>query len=136
MSRFFEFLMHNAVLAGAFFSLLVAYIVVEVMRGGRSVSPQGLSLMVNNHQAIVVDVRDPAEFRLGHITGSRNIPYARLMEQLGELPADKALIIVCNMGQVAGTAARQLKAKGLNNVYKLEGGLSNWKSLSLPLVKR
>ena len=136
MSRFFEFLLHNAVLAGAFISLFIAYVVVEVMRGGRSVSPQGLSLMVNNHQAVVVDVRDPAEFRQGHITGSRNIPYARLMEQMGELPVDKALIIVCNLGQVAGSAARQLKAKGLNNVYKLEGGLSNWKSLSLPLVKR
>ncbi|MDO8331842.1 MAG: rhodanese-like domain-containing protein [Fluviicoccus sp.] len=136
MSRFFEFAINNALLVGGFLSLLIAYIVVEVLRGGRSISPQGLSTMVNNHEAVVVDVRDPAEFRQGHITGSKNIPYARLAEQMGELPKDKALIIVCNLGQVAGSAARQLKAKGLENVYKLEGGLSNWKSLSLPLVKR
>ncbi len=136
MSRFVEFLINNAVLAGAFFSLLIAYIVVEILRGGRSVSPQGLSAMVNGEGAVVVDVRDPAEFRAGHITGSRNIPYSRLMEQMGELPADKALIIVCNIGQVAGAAARQLKAKGRQNVFKLEGGIANWKSSSLPLVKR
>lgn len=136
MSRSFEFVLNNAVLAGAFVSLLVAYIVVEVLRGGRSVSPQGLTAMVNANEAVIVDIRDAAEFRQGHITGSRNIPYARLVEQSGELPSDKAVILVCNLGQVAGSAARQLKAKGLQNVFKLEGGIANWKSLSLPLVKR
>lgn len=136
MSRFVEFALNNIVLVGAFFSLLIAYIVVEILRGGRSVSPQGLTALVNGEGAVVIDIRNSNEFRQGHITGSRNIPYAKLMEHLSELPADKALIIVCNIGQTAGAAARQLKAKGLQNVYKLEGGISNWKSSSLPLVKR
>lgn len=136
MARFIEFLMHHYWLAGAFASLLAAFLTVEILRGGRSLSPQAMTLLMNQRQAVVIDVRDPAEFRQGHITGSRNIPYSRLLEQSGELPGDRPVVIVCNLGQVAGAAARQLKAKGLSEVYKLDGGIANWKSLSLPLVKR
>lgn len=136
MARFLEFIANHYWLAGAFSALIIAFITVEILRGGRNLSPQAMTLLMNNREAVVVDVRDPAEFRQGHITGSRNIPYSRLLEQAAELPRDKPVVIVCNLGQVAGTAARQLKAQGLTEVYKLEGGISNWKSLSLPLVKR
>jgi rhodanese-related sulfurtransferase len=38
---------------------------------------------------------------------------------------------------VAGTAAKTLKTEhGINDVFKLEGGIANWKALSLPLIKR
>lgn len=136
MARFLEFALNHYWLAGAFAGLLAAFAFVEILRGGRSLSPQALTLMMNNQQAVVIDIRDPAEFRQGHITSSRNIPYSKLMEQSGELPKDKPVIIVCNLGQVAGAATKQLKAIGLSEVYRLEGGISNWKSLSLPLVKR
>jgi rhodanese-related sulfurtransferase len=136
MERFFEFMTQHYILVSAFLGLLIAYILVEIQRGGRSVSPQTLTSMVNKQKALVIDLRDPNEFKQGHITGSRNIPYARLTEKLQELPKDGPIILVCQLGQVAGTAARQLKSQGIQDVAKLEGGLSNWKSQSLPLVKK
>lgn len=136
MERFVEFLLHHYWLSGAFAGLLTAYFIVEMARAGRSISPQGLSSLVNGEKAVVVDVRDPAEFRQGHITGSRNIPYSKLLEHVAELPKDRPVIVVCNLGQVAGAATRQLKEKGLQQVFRLEGGIANWKSLSLPLVKK
>lgn len=138
MDRFLEFAVNHYLLAGTFVALLIAWIVTEMARGGQSVSPQGLSALVNQQNARVIDIRDPAEFKTGHITGSDNTPYSRISERLEELKKepDRPIVIVCNIGQTAGAAGSQLKAAGLTQVYKLEGGISNWKSQSLPLVKK
>jgi len=40
------------------------------------------------------------------------------------------------MGQVAGSVGQQLKAAGLTRVYRLDGGISNWKAQSLPVVRK
>jgi rhodanese-related sulfurtransferase len=137
MQRFFEFVVNNYLLASAFVGLLIAFILVEIKRGGRNVSPQLLSQMINKQNALVIDVRDPTEFKKGHITGSQNIPYARLSDKHNQYPKDRPIIFVCQLGQVAGTAAKQIKTEhGLNEVFKLEGGIANWKALSLPLIKK
>ncbi|MDO8267583.1 MAG: rhodanese-like domain-containing protein [Moraxellaceae bacterium] len=138
MDRFLEFAVNHYLLAGTFVALLIAWIVTEMARGGQSVSPQGLSALVNQQNARVIDIRDPAEFKTGHITGSDNIPYSRIGERLEELKKepDRPIVIICNIGQTAGAAGSQLKTAGLTQVYKLEGGISNWKSQSLPLVKK
>ncbi|MGH8492431.1 MAG: rhodanese-like domain-containing protein [Moraxellaceae bacterium] len=138
MERFFEFLQNHYLLAGAFVAVAIAFLINELARGGKSVSPQGLSSLINQQNARVIDVRDPAEFKSGHITGSENIPVGRIDENLATLKKDleRPIVIVCNLGQVAGSIGQKLKAAGLTQVYKLEGGISNWKSLSLPLVKK
>lgn len=138
MDRFLEFAVNHYLLVGTFVALLVAWIVTEMARGGQSVSPQGLSVLVNQQNARVIDVRDPAEFKAGHITGSENIPYSRIGERMEELKKDmeRPIVVICNIGQTAGTVGGQLKAAGFAQVYKLEGGISNWKSQSLPLVKK
>lgn len=138
MEQFFEFLLNHYILTGTLVALFVAFLVNESARGGKSVTPQGLTTLVNQQQARVIDIRDAAEFRAGHIAGSENIPYSRLSEHLAQLKStpEHPIVIVCNMGQVAGAASQQLKAAGLTQVYKLEGGISNWKSQSLPLVRK
>jgi rhodanese-related sulfurtransferase len=74
----------------------------------------------------------------GHISGSENIPYSRISERLEELKKDltRPIVVICNIGQTAGAVGGQLKVAGLTQVYRLEGGISNWKSQSLPLVKK
>ncbi|HEX6592119.1 MAG TPA: rhodanese-like domain-containing protein [Moraxellaceae bacterium] len=138
MDRFVEFLINHYLLAGTFAALAVAFLVNEFLRGGKSVTPQGLSSLVNQQKARLIDVRDPAEFRAGHISGSENIPFSRIDEQLPQLKSDltRPIVIVCNLGQVAGSVGQKLKAAGHTQVYKLEGGISNWKGQSLPLVKK
>jgi rhodanese-related sulfurtransferase len=138
MDRFIEFLLNHYLLAGTFLILLAAYVLNEIARGGKSVSPQGLSQLINKENARVIDVREAAEFRAGHITGSENIPAARIAEHLEQLKTDLArpIVVVCNLGQSAGAVTQQLKSAGLTQVYKLDGGISNWKSQSLPLVKK
>lgn len=138
MDRFAEFLLHHYLLAGAFALLATAYVLNEMARGGKSVSPQGLSTLVNQQNARIIDVRDAADFRNGHITGSENIPLGRLGEHIAQLKTEPArpIVVICNLGQSAGTACQQLSAAGLTQVFKLDGGISNWKGQSLPLVKK
>lgn len=136
--RYIDFVTSHYALVGLMVALFVAFVITELQRSGKSVSPQSLTALVNSHNALVIDVRDPAEFKQGHITGSENVPYSRIGERAAELKKDldRPIVIVCKMGQVAGSAVQQLKAAGLTQVYKLDGGISGWKSASLPLVKK
>lgn len=136
MDRVIEFAMNHPMLVGSFVALLVAFIVLESRRGGKSVSSQQLTNLVNRENAVVLDVRDAKEFREGHITGSRNIPFAQLQSKLGELEQykDAPIILVCKMGQHAGAAGRVLSTSGFKDVRRLTGGLSGWKADGLPLV--
>ena len=136
MERFVEFVTHHYILASALVSLVIAYFLVEMQRGGRGLTPQALTLLVNKSKALVIDLRDPNEFKQGHITGSQNIPYNRLPEKSKDFAKDRPIIFVCQLGQVAGSAARQLKTDGHQQVFQLDGGIANWKAASLPLVKK
>lgn len=138
MDHFFQFLLNHYLLSGAFILLLILFLLNEMARGIKSVSPQGLATLVNQQNARVIDVRDAPQFREGHIAGSENIPYSRLGEHIEQLKKDgeRPIVIVCNIGQTAGPAGQQLRTAGLTQVFKLEGGISNWRGQSLPLVRK
>lgn len=136
MDRVIEFVGNHPYLVSAFVALLIAFIITEMQRGGRSISPQQLSQMVNQQQARVIDLRNTPEFREGRITGSENVPYSQIADKAAELAkSGKPIILVCALGQVAGAAAKPLKQAGINEVYRLAGGISGWRQQGLPLVR-
>lgn len=118
--------------------LLTALLALENRRSGKSVTSQQLTNLVNAAGAVVVDVRDAKEFRDGHITDSRNIPYSQLQDKISELSTfiDKPVILVCKMGQHAGAAGRLLTKAGFTDVRRLSGGIATWTADRLPLVKK
>lgn len=68
--------------------------------GARSVEktePRALARRVKNGRALLVDVRPEAEFRAGHIPGSRNMPIQILARKRGaaELPRDREIVVYC-----------------------------------------
>lgn len=137
MDRLIEFVLNHPELVVPFGVLLVLLFVLESRRGGKTVSSQQLTNLVNKEDALVVDVRDAKEFREGHITDSRNIPFSSLQESLSQLEKfkDKPVILVCKIGQHAGAAGRILSTHGFKDVRRLSGGITTWKSDGLPLVK-
>lgn len=137
MNRLLEFVLNHPELVIPFFVLLTLLIMLESRRGGKTVSSQMLTNLVNKEDAVVVDVRDAKEFREGHITESRNIPFSSLKDNLTQLEKfkDKPVILVCKMGQHAGAAGRILSTSGFKDVRRLSGGITTWKSDGLPLVK-
>lgn len=131
-----QFLLEQWLLVAALAVCLVLLFFHESRRGGRSLSSHGAVNLINREQAVVVDLREPAEFRKGHIVDSVNIPFAKLDERLGELESrrERPLILVCRLGQHSSAAGKKLAAKGFR-VYRLGGGLSEWQVSQLPLVK-
>lgn len=133
MERWFEFMGNHPILFGIFFVLLVAFILIEGQRGGRKISSHSLGVLAKAKNAMLIDLRDAKDFKEGHISGSRNIPYSQLSNHIDELKtADRPLVFICNIGQVAGTALQQV---GHADSYRLDGGISQWKADGLPLVK-
>ncbi|TVZ37287.1 rhodanese-related sulfurtransferase [Alteromonadaceae bacterium 2753L.S.0a.02] len=116
--------------------LAAALIFVESRKGGSALSHHEVTKLLNADQAVVVDVRDSKEFGTGHIVDAINIPFAKLGERMSELNKhrEKTLIVVDKMGQHSGAAGKTLRDNGFT-VNRLQGGVSEWQSQNLPLVK-
>jgi len=83
--------------------------------------------------AILVDVREPAEWAAGHAEGARHIPLAQLGQRQRELPAGRPVITVCRSGARSARAATLLAEQGCD-ASNLEGGMRAWAAAGLPVV--
>lgn len=83
--------------------------------------------------AVLVDVREPYEWREGHAPGARHIPLGELTRRLRELPADRHLVTVCRSGHRSARAAAMLAREGLQ-VSNLAGGMRAWARAGLSVV--
>ena len=81
---------------------------------------------------LVIDVRQPAEWRRGHIRGSLNLPLTQLASRLHGIPNDKALVAVCASGHRSAVAARTLQRAGYQ-AENLKGGMRAWSRAGLPV---
>jgi peroxiredoxin family protein/TusA-related sulfurtransferase len=66
------------------------------------------------------------EYKLGSIPGAVNIPVDELRERLEEIPKDKVVYILCQVGLRGYIACRILKQKGYGQVKNLSGGYKTW----------
>ena len=138
MAQFIEFISNHLVLATMWVLSVGAIILYHQRTGSSSVGPQQAVMLINRKNAIVVDVRERKDFEAGHITDSINIPLAKLKQRTNELKKhrQKPLVVVCKLGQHSGEAAKTLMAEGHQEVFRLTGGLAEWKAQSLPLVQK
>lgn len=83
----------------------------------------------------VLDVRQPAEWRHGHIHGSQNLPLMQLKRHLTTLPRDRTIVTVCASGHRSNAAARTLRRAGYQ-VENLKGGMHAWTKARLPIEKK
>ncbi len=75
--------------------------------------------------AAVVDVREPAEFRQGHVPRARNIPMGQLTARLGEIDRDRPVHLVCASGNRSSAMTDVLTASGYDAI-NVAGGTSAW----------
>ncbi|HKP54591.1 MAG TPA: rhodanese-like domain-containing protein [Chloroflexia bacterium] len=74
----------------------------------------------------VLDVREPSEWREGHIEGAINIPFHQLASHIDEVPSNKPVATVCGAGNRSSIAASILKREGFEPV-NIAGGMDAWK---------
>ena len=93
----------------------------------REVSPSSLRAQLNDGERVVLlDVREPFEYRICHLENARLIPIGVLPEKLAELnPADQ-IVVYCHTGSRSARAAEFLRAAGFTKVRNLTGGIRAW----------
>ncbi|KPK83446.1 MAG: hypothetical protein AMJ81_08275 [Phycisphaerae bacterium SM23_33] len=83
---------------------------------------QLLQEMEGEHPPIVLDVRTPGEYRRENIPGALNLPVDALRERIQEVPADRPVVLQCNVGYRSYIAQQILRNHGRRNVRNLLGG--------------
>ena len=83
---------------------------------------------------VVVDVRTASERARKRVDGSLHIPLGRLRERIGEVPADRAVIVYCAGGYRSSIAASLLQRSGRTHVSEIAGGIGAWEGARLPVV--
>ncbi|KRF18308.1 rhodanese-like domain-containing protein [Nocardioides sp. Soil796] len=84
--------------------------------------------------APVVDVREPAEFREGHVPGAINIPMGQLTARLGEIGRNRPVHVVCASGNRSSAMVDVLTANGFEAI-NVAGGTSAWVRSGRPIEK-
>lgn len=139
MEKLPEFVMNHPFLCAGLAAVIVFIIVTELRRrtGARAVSAREAVQLINGHDAAVVDIREPADYKAGHILNARHIPLARLAEEAGRISGDKnrPVIVYCKSGTMAPGACAQLVAEGYRQVCYLKNGIYGWLDENLPLEK-
>jgi adenylyltransferase/sulfurtransferase len=90
-------------------------------------TPEALSAaLVTSDPPQVVDVREPWEWEVARIAGSRLIPLSSLGDRLPELDPLREIVTVCHRGARSLTARQVLKGAGFGRVKSLAGGIDAW----------
>ena len=105
--------------------------------GGPWVNPAQATHLINREDAIIIDVREPAEFAAGHVLGAKNVPLARLAAPTPDLlkRKERPVIVYCDGRDRAAKAAAALKKHGFARVANLAGGIKAWQDAGLPVEK-
>jgi adenylyltransferase/sulfurtransferase len=77
-------------------------------------------------EVVVLDVREPQEYRINQIPGSRLIPLGELPQRYQELDPKSTIVCQCKSGQRSAKAAAFLRGVGFEDVANLSGGILGW----------
>jgi hydroxyacylglutathione hydrolase len=103
----------------------------------RDIDPLELDQMMqanlDGESPLVLDVREPWEFRRGHVPGAVLVPLGQLSSRLSELDPERPTAVICATGNRSQSAAALLGQKGFKNVYNVLGGTKAWKQQGLDL---
>ena len=138
MERYLEFATSHWEMVLALLLTLSVLLITERRKAAPSVSPQQATVMANGEDALLLDIRAPADFKAGRVIGSKNIPFADLTKRMSELEKhkDKPIVIICKTGQTSSSAANVLKKAEYTNVHRMSGGMAEWTGQNLPLVRK
>jgi hydroxyacylglutathione hydrolase len=90
----------------------------------------------SNRNALLLDVRNPGEWKIGHIPGARHLMLGDLPGQLATLPANQPIVTICQGGYRASIAASLLVRAGFRKVGILAGGMAAWDQHAVALQRQ
>lgn len=94
----------------------------------------------NNDQIILLDSREPKEYKVSHINNAICVGYDHfnIKETIKKLPVNKntKIIVYCSLGIRSEDIAEKLKKIGYTNIYNLYGGIFEWKNQGNQVVNK
>lgn len=79
--------------------------------------------------ALLLDVRQPEEYKQGHIPGAKLLPLPELPDRLGEIDVTKGVVTYCRLGRRSLAAAQLIADEKDSEVYTIDGGIMAWNGL-------
>jgi rhodanese-related sulfurtransferase len=139
MDRLIEYVTRHPMLAAAAALALVVVITYEARF--RSVASAAISaqdlIRLMNQGALVLDIRKPEDFALGHVNGAKHLPSDQILSAGENFKRfkEKPVVVYCDSGSLAAAAVRQLNAQGFTRAFTLRGGFAGWRADNLPVAK-
>lgn len=100
---------------------------LEAEAGIPALTFQNITQMLEEEQAVLLDLRSKDEFESAHMKGAYSFPFQELSERMAELPKDKTIVVVCR-GPYCTTSTECveiLKEQGFR-AYRYDGGIGEW----------
>jgi len=120
----------TTILLIAVYALLTWFLITRFVpvKGLQNLNPDQFKERVNQKSGVLlVDVREPHEYKTGHIPSAVNIPLAQLNNRVKEISPKNEILLYCRSGMRSKQAAKILKKHGYNNLSHLRGGISVWR---------
>ena len=117
--------------------MLLWPLIARLSRPGQEVGPIEAVQLINRRDAVVLDLRNAADYKSGHITNARHMPEGEIDSRMKELEKVKArpIIVSCARGNRSMSVANRLRKLGFADVFSLRGGIAAWQQANMPLEK-
>ncbi|MEA5505369.1 rhodanese-like domain-containing protein [Halotia wernerae UHCC 0503] len=106
-------------------------------------SVEGLKNLLKNSQTVLVDVREPSEYKSGHIPNAINIPLRTLTHNLDQIPRDaygglrlRSVVLYCSSGYRSAMGVMTLHLLGYENVQGFPPSFAGWKTAGEAIASR
>lgn len=141
LQEFAQFIINHWQLWLAFVILLAVIIRMEKsthVRGVHLWTPSQIIFLVNQENALIVDLREIEDYDKGHLTGAIHIPRSQLQNSLNKIDSDKKrpIILITNNDQYGIQSGVMLRKHEFEQVGILKGGVHAWLAANLPLVSK
>lgn len=114
-------------------------LVLEAKKSVRECNPDQLHALLTVHDTLLIDVREPDEYRQGHIAGAVNIPRGVLEFRVSSEPTlqdvARPIIVYCKTSGRAALSVLALHSMGFSNVTSVAGGFDAWVAGNHPVAK-
>jgi adenylyltransferase/sulfurtransferase len=94
------------------------------------------TLMDEKKPFVLIDVREPHEYQICRIPGSKLIPLGEVPKRMNELNSADAIVVHCRSGMRSAQAVQLLMKAGFRRIHNLQGGILAWSDQVDPSVPK
>lgn len=92
----------------------------------RCIGAPDFEILLRRHDALVLDVRDAENFRIGHVEGAHPVSMTNISTVLNGTAKNTPILIYCYRGHASREYAQVFSDFGFSEVYSLDGGYDAW----------